>query len=664
MNSFNDPVPTPAGKKAKLVEFRGRGLQAAIATSIHPNGDTYAWADPDGVPAVVGYEELHRGVERTAAASLAARRWNQPGKMHDIAMALVGTLLHGGLTEQQAREFLQPVARYLHGVVDAEYRPAFEDRALDEWIAAAAKRDSENGKLWGFPTLASLIGNDSALCIHQWLRLKSTKQKERERRLLYDEEEAAELGAALKSGRARLLTSMEDIETLPIEWIWDFRIAKAMLNAIVGFPDIGKSTLIRDLISRVTRGAKFPDGAKSEKARVLMINNEEAPEYIIKPGLQAAGADLSLVKFTSGSVEIIDDPDGRSYELTFPYSVKYLEEQIRDLKIGLLTIDVLSAMLAGHVDPHKSSNVRRALTPLARMAARTGCAVLFIEHPNKQSSEKDFLLRVSGSIATMALVRMAWAVGFDPTDERPVHERRRVMAPLKNNLSSGVVGARGFYISDSDDDTKLSGHPVIKWEKGADLPLRANDLLAAPKQQPINKKGAGPEQMRAADMLEAMFKGKKSVPASEIRASADRLKIEWDSVYRAMKANGYRTEKSKGVGKPRLILKLDPPIGESEMAKKQTEPESVAAPTFCWKCGAPAQPPGPQEQRLMLYYAQRMKTAIYQWTEEQLDAFESAMNEGDTIIPLGVFAGSVVVRRADGTHVEIHQDGRITERKE
>jgi hypothetical protein len=558
---FVDPLPDSEGKKPMLIEFRGTGLQAAIATSIHPNGDTYAWVNPDGGPAKSTQAKLMRATARTAAAALIARRWNSDGKRHDVGMALVGTLKHGGFEEHEIRELLLPITEYLYSVTSDEYRDAHTVKALDEWIAAATKRDEEKGKLWGFPTLAGLIGRDSAEAIHAWLGLKSTKQKERERRLLYEEEEAAELGEALKSGRARLLREMAEIETLPIEWLWDFRIAKAMMNAVVGFPDIGKSTLIRDLVSRVTRGAKFPDGAVCEKQGVLMINNEEAPEYIIKPGLIAAGADTSMVTFTSGSVEIINDPDARCYELTFPYSVKFLEQEIRDRKIGLVTIDVLSAMLAGHVDPHKSSNVRRALTPVARMAARTGCAVLFIEHPNKQSSEKDFLLRVSGSIATMALVRMAWAVGFDPTDERPVHERRRVMAPLKNNLSSGVVGARGFYISDSDDDTKLSGHPVIKWEKGEDLPLRANDLLASPKQQPINKKGAGPERSRAADMLDAAFKNRKEVPVSELRETAERLEINWKSVQRAMK-DEYQTEEPQGRGKPRYVRRLDPKPGE------------------------------------------------------------------------------------------------------
>jgi hypothetical protein len=96
---------------------------------------------------------------------------------------------------------------------------------------------------------------------------------------------------------------------------------------------------------------------------------------------------------------------------------------------------------------------------------------------------------------------------------------------------------------------------------------------------------------------------------------------------------------------------------------ERTEPAAPVTPAFCWKCGAPAQPPGPNEQRLMLYYAQRAKSSLFHWTEEQLDQFEAALNEGDTIVPLGVFMGSVIVRRADGSTVEIHQDGRITARE-
>jgi hypothetical protein len=73
--------------------------------------------------------------------------------------------------------------------------------------------------------------------------------------------------------------------------------------------------------------------------------------------------------------------------------------------------------------------VRRALDPLAQLADKYQCAILFIRHLNKTAGRRA-VYRGGGSIAFTAACRSAWLIADDP--EQP---GRRVLAQIKNNLA-------------------------------------------------------------------------------------------------------------------------------------------------------------------------------------------------------------------------------------
>jgi len=111
------------------------------------------------------------------------------------------------------------------------------------------------------------------------------------------------------------------------------------------------------------------------------------------------------------------------------------------------------------------------LAPLAKLAERTGAAVLGIMHLTK-NPERPALYRANGSIAFIAAARLAFLVAKEPGSSR------RIFVPIKNNLSAPAA-TLAYTIDDEgrlvwapepeegvDADRLLAGSPAAR--KGSD----------------------------------------------------------------------------------------------------------------------------------------------------------------------------------------------------
>jgi hypothetical protein len=92
-------------RKLVLVELRSTGGQTIIPPSAHPKAGLYAW-DSFGRPARVAIDVLRKALCQVAGAALLARHWPKKGSRHDLALALAGGLLRGGMMADQAGRFL------------------------------------------------------------------------------------------------------------------------------------------------------------------------------------------------------------------------------------------------------------------------------------------------------------------------------------------------------------------------------------------------------------------------------------------------------------------------------------------------------------------------------------------------------------------------------
>ena len=89
---------------------------------------------------------------------------------------------------------------------------------------------------------------------------------------------------------------LDRIPIRPIHWLWRPYLACGKLALLDGDPGAGKSLLTADLAARLTRGGRMPDGAwRRKKANVLFLNAEDGLDDTLRPRLDPAGADLTLV---------------------------------------------------------------------------------------------------------------------------------------------------------------------------------------------------------------------------------------------------------------------------------------------------------------------------------------------------------------------------------
>jgi hypothetical protein len=140
---------------------------------------------------------------------------------------------------------------------------------------------------------------------------------------------------------------MSDIKPEPVEWLWEPRIPLRMVTVIEGDPDQGKSLVTIDLAARLSKGAVFPDGGRSDltgKQVTLILSAEDHAESVILLRLIAAGADLDYIHIMD-SVEV----DGQWVPPEIPCDLDQVESYTLEIGATLIVIDVINAYLGAEV---------------------------------------------------------------------------------------------------------------------------------------------------------------------------------------------------------------------------------------------------------------------------------------------------------------------------
>ena len=214
------------------------------------------------------------------------------------------------------------------------------------------------------------------------------------------------------------LTYYNTISSRTVEWLWYPYIPYGKITILQGDPGEGKSTMMLQLAALITAGKAMPDGSGDKvPGNVIYQAAEDGIEDTIKPRLLAAGADCGRIAFLENGENPITLDDER------------LEQAIKDTQAKLLVIDPLQAYLGVDNDMQRSNSTRSVFGRLAKVAERTGCAVVLIGHMNKSSRTKG-IYRGLGSIDIAAVARSILLVGRDSSN--PYY---RIMIQIKNNLA-------------------------------------------------------------------------------------------------------------------------------------------------------------------------------------------------------------------------------------
>lgn len=523
------PIMNPDGDM--LIELRSDGSQTVWPPSTHaPSGERVAF-EAKGEPSVVDASALLACVEQTAACALLAQRWpKEVGSRHAVANAAAGYLLLGGVPEDIARKLVR-LAAWAAG--DEEYR----DRGRD--VGATAKALASGKTVTSGATLANLVGHEVVSRLGAWLHFSAPRAETK--------------GATATPIIARL----SDVEPEQVRWLDTGRIPLGKVTVIDGDPGLGKSTAVLDYAARVSTGAAMPDGSRGDlegSQGVVILSAEDGLADTIRPRLDAAGADCSrIVALTAMRTATGDD------RLVTLDDVAAIEAAIRQVGARLVIVDPLMAYLPGAKNAHRDQDVRIVLSALAKLAERTGCAIVVVRHLNKTVLTGNPLYRGGGSIGIIAAARSGLLVGRDPEDETGA---RRILVSTKCNLA--IPPAALAYRLEST----LNGVARVVWEGPVDCDAR--QLLD-------DEGGALTKRDRAKDFLRDLLSD-GPIRATEVFASAKAEGLSERTVNRAKAELRIRAERqSEGHWTWSLQRAKPSPKAEAQITPPKT-PAHPAAP--------------------------------------------------------------------------------------
>jgi len=336
---------------------------------------------------------------------------------------------------------------------------------------------------------------------------------------------------------------ISEVERETVAWLWQDRIPLGAITLLVGDPGLGKSMLSCRIAAEVSQGAlgRVP-------AKVLMITAEDSVGAVVRPRLEAAGANLEQVLVIRVRQDRPED------WVVLPDSVADLEGLIIRHAVGLVVIDPLSAHLADGVNSWRDQSIRRALAPLHRIAEQQGTAVLVIAHLNK-SQHDDPLYRIGGSIGLPGAARSVLVFARDPDDPERETGNRRTLAHSKS--SYGRLAPSLVYEVESvplaDDD----GEPPIltaRLAERGDSVHTARDLLSS-----VDAKSRSALDDALEFLREELAGGPQPVKSLQARAQA--LGISDTTLKRARRKLGVLHRRSGfGAGSIVSLLLPDPSV--------------------------------------------------------------------------------------------------------
>lgn len=148
------------------------------------------------------------------------------------------------------------------------------------------------------------------------------------------------------------------------------------------------------LAAALSRGLPLPcgDGKAYEPIHIIYQTAEDGIDDTVKPRLEKAGADCSMICVIDETEKELCMMDDR------------LEQAIIETGARLIILDPIQAYIGAKVDMHRANEIRPVLKHLGMIAEKYNCAVILIGHMNKAAGSKS-TYRGLGSIDIQATAR-------------------------------------------------------------------------------------------------------------------------------------------------------------------------------------------------------------------------------------------------------------------
>jgi len=221
-----------------------------------------------------------------------------------------------------------------------------------------------------------------------------------------------------------VFTSLADVRSETVNWLWEGRIPCGKVTLLEGEPGIGKSTLALELAARVSRGASMPlKKGHDEPANVVIYSGDDGLADTVRPRLEAAGADLAHIWSVDREIEPAD---------------------VAQVHPALIVLDPLSSYICLSCEKNPVDVMRK----LSQLAKDTGAAVLALQSvadDTKESLPPDFY----GSPRSVLMLS-------------PVGHGGRRLALAKSNLRHiPDVPPLVYYFDDAEGPVR-----IVNWSDG------------------------------------------------------------------------------------------------------------------------------------------------------------------------------------------------------
>lgn len=307
------------------------------------------------------------------------------------------------------------------------------------------------------------------------------------------------------------LIHMEDVVSKEVEWLWYPYIPYGKITIVEGDPGEGKTTLVLKLAAALSMGLPLPcdDYKEYEPIHIIYQTAEDGIEDTIKPRLEKAGADCSMIR-------VIDETDK---ELSM--TDDRLEQAIIETGARLIILDPIQAYIGATVDMHRANEIRPVLKHLGIIAEKHNCAIILIGHMNKASGSKS-TYRGLGSIDIQATARSVLLVAR--LRDKP---NIRIMAHDKSSLAP-AGDAIGFEMTEDNGMVCIGPYDITIYE-----------LLSG-------NEGRGKKKLDIAEnFIKEYFGSNKVIPSNEIMMEAAKRSIKRNTLLSAKKKLGITSDKEK-----------------------------------------------------------------------------------------------------------------------
>lgn len=230
------------------------------------------------------------------------------------------------------------------------------------------------------------------------------------------------------------ILNMDEIPATEVGWLWYPYIPYGKITIVHGDPGDGKTMMILQLASILSRGDKLPcDDTEREPIRIIYQTAEDGLGDTIKPRLLAANADCTQIKVIDESEAALSMLDER------------IEQAIIETGAKVIILDPVQAYIGAQIDMNRANEVRNVLSQLGRVAEKHGCAVILVGHLNKVHGGKANY-RGLGSIDFQATARSVLIVGRlkENKEVRVVAHEKSSLAPEGEPIAFELNKETGF----------------------------------------------------------------------------------------------------------------------------------------------------------------------------------------------------------------------------